>query len=97
MPDAMRIHEDTPNIFSKQPVLKGVGLEEPSKVAEVIDNSAYSVSGSFYSTRQPHLSVEGTTVQAFFDEDDNLTFLCKSQGVYSSKGRIGISSWYSQG
>ncbi|NLX86734.1 MAG: molybdopterin-dependent oxidoreductase [Clostridiales bacterium] len=91
MPDAMRIHEDTPNIFSKQPVLKGVGLEEPSKVAEVIDNSAYSVSGSFYSTRQPHLSVEGTTVQAFFDEDDNLTFLCKSQGVYSSKGRIGDS------
>jgi aldehyde oxidoreductase len=91
MPDAMRIHEDTPNIFSKQPVLKGVGLEEPSKVQEVIDNSAYSVSGSFYSSRQPHLSVEGTTVQAFFDEDDNLTFLCKSQGVYSSKGRIGDS------
>jgi aldehyde oxidoreductase len=57
----------------------------------VIDNSAYSVSGSFYSSRQPHLSVEGTTVQAFFDEDDNLTFLCKSQGVYSSKGRIGDS------
>ena len=28
MPDAMRIHEDTPNIFCKQPVLKGVGLDE---------------------------------------------------------------------
>ena len=50
MPDAMRIHEDTPNIFSMQPVLKGVGLEEPSKVAEIIDESAYSVEGSFYST-----------------------------------------------
>lgn len=91
MPDAMRIHEDTPNIFSKQPVLKGVGLDEPSKVREVIDNSAYSVSGSFYSTRQPHLSIEGTTVQVYFDEDDNLTFQCKSQGVYSARGGIGNS------
>ncbi|HPW40186.1 MAG TPA: molybdopterin-dependent oxidoreductase [Bacillota bacterium] len=91
MPDAMRIHEDTPNIFSMQPVLKGVGLEDAAKVQEVIDNSAYSVSGSFYSTREPHLTIEGTTVQAYFDEEDNLTIQCKSQGVYSSKGRMGDS------
>ena len=31
MPDAMRIHDDTPNIFSMQPVLKGAGLDEPEK------------------------------------------------------------------
>jgi aldehyde oxidoreductase len=91
MPDAMRIHEDTPNIFSMQPVLKGVGLEDASKVAEVIDNSAYSVEGSFYSSREPHLSIEGDAVQAYFDEDGFLTFQCKSQGVYSSLGRIGDS------
>lgn len=91
MPDAIRIHEDTPNIFSMQPVLKGAGLEEPSKVQEMIDNSAYSVSGSFYSTREPHLSIEGTTLQAYFDEDGYLTVQCKSQGVYSSMGRIGNS------
>lgn len=91
MPDAIWIHEDTPNIFSKQPVLKGVGLESPSKVAEVIDRSAYSAEGSFYSSREPHLSIEGVTVQAYFDEDDNLTVHCKSQGVYSSLGRIGNS------
>ncbi len=91
MPDAMRIHEDTPNIFSMQPVLKGVGLKDASKVAEVIDDSAYSVEGSFYSSREPHLSVEGDTVQAYFDEDGFLTFQCKSQGVYSSLGRIGDS------
>jgi aldehyde oxidoreductase len=90
-PDAIRVHEDTPNIFSMQPVLKGAGLEEPSKVKEIIDNSAYSVEGSFHSTRQPHLSIEGTTVQAYFDEDDYLTIQCKSQGVYSSIGRIGNS------
>ncbi|MEN6300031.1 MAG: molybdopterin cofactor-binding domain-containing protein, partial [Anaerolineaceae bacterium] len=91
MPDAMRIHEDTPNIFSMQPVLKGVGLENPSKVAEVIDSSPYSVEGSFHSTREPHLSIEGITVQAYFDEDGFLTMQCKSQGVYSSLGRIGNS------
>ncbi len=91
MPDAMRIHEDTPNIFAMQPVLKGVGLEAASKVAEVIDHSAYSVEGSFYSSREPHLSIEGDTLQAYFDEDDFLTIQCKSQGLYSSLGRIGDS------
>ena len=91
MPDALRIHEDTPNIFCLQPVLKGVGLEDPTKVAEVIDNSEFSVEGSFYSSREPHLSIEGDSVQAYFDEDGFLTFQCKSQGVYSSIGRIGDS------
>ncbi len=91
MPDAMRIHEDTPNIFCMQPVLKGVGLEDPSKVSEVMDSSAFSVEGSFYSSRQPHLTIEGDVIQAYFDEDGFLTIQCKSQGVYSSIGRIGNS------
>ncbi|MGI6679648.1 MAG: molybdopterin-dependent aldehyde oxidoreductase [Dehalobacterium sp.] len=91
MPDAMRVHEDTPNIFSMQPVLKGNGLEDATQVRETMDQSAYSVQGSFHSTREPHLSIEGTTVQAYFDEDDYLTLQCKSQGVYSSIGRIGNS------
>ena len=91
MPDAMRIHEDTSNIFCIQPLLKGAGLEDASKVAEIIDSSPYSAEGSFYSARQPHLSIEGDCVQAYFDEDGYLTFQCKSQGVYSSIGRIGNS------
>ncbi|MEN6394570.1 MAG: molybdopterin cofactor-binding domain-containing protein, partial [Anaerolineaceae bacterium] len=89
MPDAMRIHEDTPNIFSMQPVLKGVGVDNPSKVAEIIDNSKYSAEGSFFSSREPHLSLEGVTLQAYFDEEDNLTVQCKSQGVYASISRMG--------
>jgi len=91
MPDAMRIHEDTPNIFAKQPLLKGVGLDNPAKVGEMIDEADLSVEGSFYSTREPHLSIEGDAVQAYFDEDDMLAIQCKSQGVYSSIGRIGDS------
>ncbi|MDR1705264.1 MAG: molybdopterin-dependent oxidoreductase [Clostridiales bacterium] len=91
MPDAMRIHADTPNIFSMQPLLRGDGLEDASNVAARIDNADISVEGSFYSSREPHLSVEGDAVQAYFDEDGLLTFQCKSQGVYSSIGRIGNS------
>ncbi len=89
MPDAIRIHEDTPNIFSMQPVLKGAALEDPSKVAEIIDDSAYRVEGSFYSSREPHLSIEGETLQAYFDEDGCLTVQCKSQGVFSVYARMG--------
>ena len=91
MPDAQRIHKDSPNIFCVQPVLKGAGLEQPSKVSEIIDKSDYTVEGSFFATREPHLSIEGDSVQAYFDEDDNLALQCKSQGVYSSVGRIGSS------
>jgi aldehyde oxidoreductase len=91
MPDATRIHEDTPNVFCMQPVLKGAGLEEPSKVAEIIDNSEYKTEGSFYSSREPHMSIEGCIVQAYFDEDGFLTMHCKSHGLYSSLSRIGNS------
>ncbi len=91
MPDAMPIHENTPNIFARQPVLKGAGLDEPWKVAELIDSSAHQAEGSFFATREPHLSIEGDPLQAYFDEDDMLTIQCKSQGVYSSIGRIGNS------
>ncbi len=89
LPDAMRIHDDTPNIFSMQPVLKGAGLEAPAKVADIIDDSAFSVEGSFYSSREPHLSLEGVTLQAYFDEADILTVHCKSQGVYATISRMG--------
>ena len=91
MPDAARVHEDTPNIYCEQPLLKGVGLEDAEKVREMIDGAPNVVEGSFYSTRQPHMSIEGDIIQSYFDEDGFLTFQCKSQGVYSSISRIGGS------
>lgn len=91
MPSAQRIHADTPNIFAQQPVLKGIGLEGPTKVAEMIDKAEFNAEDSFFSTREPHLSIEGDSVQAYFDEDGMLAIQCKSQGVYSSIGRIGSS------
>lgn len=80
MPDAMRIHKSTPNVFCYQPVLKG----DNEKVAELIDSAAYSVEGSFHSTREPHLSIEGDTVQSYYDEEGILTIHCKSQGLYGT-------------
>ncbi len=91
MPDAVRVHDDTPNIYCEQPLLKGVGLEDAEKVREIIDNAPNVVEGSFYTTREPHMSIEGDVLQSYFDEDGYLTFQCKSQGVYSSISRIGGS------
>ena len=89
MPDAMRIHEDTDNIFCEQPVFKGAGLEDPEKVRELIDNAPHVVEGSFHSTREPHLSIEGCVLQAYWAEDGMMNIQCKSQCTFSSRGRIG--------
>ena len=90
MPDAIRVHDDTPNIFVKQPVLKG----DFESVPEIIDNADYAVEGSFYSTREPHLSIEGDVVQAYWGEDDVMTIQCKAQAIYgaisSMAGGIGL-------
>ncbi len=81
-PDALRIHKG-PNVYLMQPVLKG---QNP---VDVIDESEYSVSGSFYSQREPHLSIEGDTMQGYWDTDGNLTIHCKTQAV--GWHRAGIS------
>lgn len=78
MPDAMRVHEDMPNIYSQQPVLKG----DHENVPELIEDAPYSVEGSFYSTREPHMSIEGDVMQAYYDEDNNLCVHCKTMTLY---------------
>ena len=83
-PDAIRIHEETPNTYIKQPLFKG----EPAK--DVIDNSHCSVEGSFYSSREAHLSVEGDTMQGYWDEEGNMTIQCKSQSI--GWNRLGIAA-----
>lgn len=84
MPDSMRIHESMDNIYSKQPVLKGNYEEVP----EIIEHAPYAVEGSFYSSREPHMSIEGDTVQAYYDEDGLLTIQCKTMTVYFDRDDI---------
>ena len=76
-PNATRVHENHDNIYTKQPVFKGAG----NGTKELIDNAPHVVEGSFHSTREPHMSIEGDTVQAYFDEDDMLTVHCKTQAI----------------
>ncbi len=83
-PDAVRVHADTPNVFIRQPVLKG----DFEGVPETIESSAFSAEGSFYASRQPHMSIEGDICQAYYDEDDMLTVHCKAQAVYSARNAV---------
>ena len=81
-PDAMRIHDRAPNVYLKQPVIKG------EDVRDIIEDSAYSAAGSFYSTREPHMSIEGDTQQAFWDENDNMVLANKSQSIQWNRESI---------
>ncbi|MDR3304822.1 MAG: molybdopterin-dependent oxidoreductase [Clostridiales Family XIII bacterium] len=83
MPDAVRVHEDHPNVWAMQPTTKG----DPN-VKELIDNAPYAAEGSFYSTREPHMPIEGDTVQAYWDEDGMLTVHCKAMAIYANIGDI---------
>lgn len=84
MPDALRIHPTMENIYSMQPLRKG----DADNVPKMIEEAEYSVEGSFYSSREPHLSIEGDTVQAYYGEDDLLTIHCKTMTIYFSRDDI---------
>lgn len=74
-PDALNIYEESKNTFLLQPVFKGERAED------VIDEAFCSVSGSFHSSREPHLSIEGDSIQVYWDVDGNLTIHCKTQSL----------------
>jgi aldehyde oxidoreductase len=76
--DAPRIHAQTPNIYLEQPLFKG---EDPNPVFE---KSAFQVSGSFATTREPHLPIEPDTVQAYPDGEGGVVIHCKSQNLYGN-------------
>jgi aldehyde oxidoreductase len=84
MPDAVRIHDDHPNVWSEQPTIKGAGHDTP-KLFETAPNV---VEGSFHSTREPHMPIEGDTVQAYWGDDGMLTVHCKAMAIYANIGDI---------
>jgi aldehyde oxidoreductase len=83
LPDAVRVHDDHPNVWAMQPTVKGA-----ENVKELIDGAPVVVEGSFYSTREPHMPIEGDTVQAYWDEDGMLTVHCKAMCIYANIGDI---------
>ena len=78
-PDACQIHEGVPNTYLFQPLYKG--SRDPR---EILKESEYVVECSTYTTREPHLPIEGDVAQAYYDEDGLLTVQCKSQYLYST-------------
>jgi aldehyde oxidoreductase len=76
--DAPRIHANTPNVYLEQPLFKGEDADA------VIRSSACHVSGSFSTTRQPHLPIEPDTVQAYPDGEGGLVIHCKSQNLFGN-------------
>ncbi|MDR1796929.1 MAG: molybdopterin-dependent oxidoreductase [Clostridiales Family XIII bacterium] len=83
LPDAVRVHDEHPNVWSMQPTVKG----DPD-VKGLIDGAPHVVEASFYSQREPHMPIEGDTVQAYWDEDGLLTVHCKAMAVYANIGDI---------
>jgi aldehyde oxidoreductase len=84
MPDAMRIHDDHPNVWAYQPTLKGAKHDTPA----LFDSAAHVVEGSFYSSREPHMSIEGDTVQAYWGDNGLLTVHCKAMAIGANVGDI---------
>lgn len=84
LPDAGRIHKEHPNVWATQPTIKGSGYDVPN----LMKTAEHVVEGSFYSQREPHMSIEGDTVQAYWDEDDLLTVHCKAMCIYANIGDI---------
>jgi aldehyde oxidoreductase len=74
--DAVQIHPGIPNVFLTNPIFKG------EDTVKVLENSAFVVEGSFKSTREPHLTIEPDTAQAYIDSDGYLTIHCKSLALH---------------
>ena len=81
-PDAQRIHEETPNLFCYNRVVKG------EDTAPLFAAAPHVVEGSFYSSREPHLALEPETLQAYWDEEGRMTVQCKSQNIHANKEQI---------
>ncbi|MGI6027218.1 MAG: molybdopterin-dependent aldehyde oxidoreductase [Candidatus Scatomorpha sp.] len=87
-PDAEEIHPGMPNNFIEVPVFHG------RDTREVLAESDYVAEGSFYSTREPHLTIEPDTAQAYVDADGILTIHCKTLGVHLVMATIAAGLGY---
>ena len=70
------------NVYMKQPLLKG------EDTRDIIDDAYCSVEASFYAQRQPHLSIEGDALEAYFDTEGNVVIQCKTQALEWNRGAI---------
>ena len=74
--DAIEIHPGTPNVYFEQGVVKGPDSKP------LMDSAAYVIQKSYYTQRQPHLTIEPDMGCAYFDEEGRLTIHSKSIALY---------------
>ena len=70
------------NVYLKQPLIKG------EDTRDIIDDAHCSVEASFYAQREPHLSIEGDALEAYYDCNGNIAIHCKSQALEWNRGSI---------
>ena len=81
-PGAAKVYEEIPDIdgipncFNKRPIIKG---EDP---APLIDEAPHVVEAEFWSSRQPHMTIETDCGFGYWDEEGRLTLQTKSICVY---------------
>jgi aldehyde oxidoreductase len=75
MPNAIQLHEGSPNVYLEQPVFKG------KDTAELFETAPIVVEGSFHSQHEPHLPIEPDVVQAYWGVDGMMTIQCKCQNL----------------
>ena len=74
--DAIEIHPGTPNIYFTQGVVKG------PESKPLMDSAAHVIEQSYYTQRQPHLTIEPDMGFAYVDDEDRLTIHSKSIALY---------------
>jgi aldehyde oxidoreductase len=74
--DAIEIHPGTPNVYFEQGVVKGEDTGPIMKSADVV------IEGSYYTQRQPHLTIEPDMGCAYYDDEGRLTIHSKSIALY---------------
>lgn len=81
-PGAAKVYEEIPDIdgipncFNKRPIIKG---KDP---APLIDKAPHVVEAEFWSSRQPHMTIETDCGFGYWDEEGRLTLQTKSICVY---------------
>ena len=82
-PGAQSIYPNSPsNIYMQQPLIKG------EDTRDVIEDSFCSVEGSFFAQKEPHLSIEGDVLQAYYDDEGRLTIHSKTQCLFWNGGSL---------
>jgi aldehyde oxidoreductase len=85
MPNAIQLHETTPNVYLHQVVYKGE-VDDSS-----FERAGFTAEGSFHSQREPHLPIEPDVLQGYIGSDGMITLQCKSQAITETREAVSHS------